>query len=144
MTLRHILLGVAATAISAASSTAAELSVWALQADMRAVAGDPDTHLNPSSLTFNPASGELLICCGGGNGSILEWPKGATTGTLLVPRANWSPVDSPSPFACAYIPSRGTYLVAAGGGDDAILEVTPGVSGQTPTVSDLAGGRTRV
>lgn len=124
----------AALAAGAAAARAADLSVWAFQADLRAAAGDPATALPPGALAYNPVSGRLLIACGSTNATIFEWERGATTGTVLVARAAWGAAGDPAPYGAAYVPARGTYLVASGGGDDVIFEVAPGVAGQTPVV----------
>jgi formylglycine-generating enzyme required for sulfatase activity len=114
------------------SARATQLSIWARQSDLRATAGDPNTSLAPASIAYNPGNGQMLIACSGNNASILEWPRGATAGTLLVPRSNWGASGIPQPYASAFIPNRGTYLVGTGT-DDVIYEVIPGAAGQTPT-----------
>ncbi len=113
---------------------AAELSVWALQADMRAAIGAPDTSLPPGSIAYNRLNGTLLIACGGSKASILEWQRGSSTGTVLVPHDNWGTQGPPSPLSCTFVPARWSYMVGDGGEDNVILEVQPGVAGQTPTV----------
>jgi formylglycine-generating enzyme required for sulfatase activity len=113
---------------------AVELSVWALQDDLRAAAGDPETSLPPTSIAYNPTNGKLLIACAGSNGTIFEWEQASTNGVVLVPRSNWGFGGGPSPFASVYVPGRGRYLVQDGGTDNVILDVVPGVPGQTPSV----------
>ena len=127
-----VLASTAAALLAMSQVPAAELSIWALQSDLRAAAGNPDVSLPPASIAFNPQNGKLLIACGGSNATIFEWARGASTGTVLVPRSQWGATATPQPYAAAYIPARGTYLVATGG-DDVIYEVLPGVANQTPT-----------
>lgn len=133
LVIAHLLIGAAFIGLGPRTTAAPKLSVWALQVDLRATAGDVSTSLAPTAIAFNPGNGRLLIACGGNNASILEWPRGATAGTLLVPRGKWGAAGNPQPYASAYIPSRGKYLVAAGN-DDVIYEITPGVANQTPVV----------
>lgn len=123
-----------AAVLLAGPVSAVELSVWALQDDLRAAAGDPDTSLPPTSIAYNPTNGKLLIACGGSNGTIFEWEQASSNGLVLVPRSNWGFGGSPSPFASEYVHGRGRYLVQDGGTDNVILDVVPGVSGQTPSV----------
>ena len=132
---RSLIVGVIAPVLSAAGPTAeADLSIWALQSDLQAAAGDPGTTLPAISIAYNPTDGKLLIACGGDAATIFEWGHASTNGTVLVPRANWGTSGTPQPYACATIPDRDTFMVADGGGDNVILEVIPGVAGQTPSV----------
>jgi len=119
--------------LCAGSLSANDVTVWAHQNDIHTAAGAPGTLVRPDSLAYNPSSGKLAIACGGSGGVVLEWERGATTGTVLVPRANWGLTAAPSPIACGYSAARGTYLIAEMG-DDVILEVTPGAAGQAPSV----------
>jgi len=82
-----VLASTAAALLAMSQVPAAELSIWALQSDLRAAAGNPDVSLPPASIAFNPQNGKLLIACGGSNATIFEWARGASTGTVLVPRS---------------------------------------------------------
>jgi hypothetical protein len=101
--------------LSAGPALAVNLSVWADNDDLG--------FSFPLSLAYNPNNGKLLL----GGGDLVEWEKGATSGTVLVPAANWGQ----SAWGCAYVPSRGSHLVAQNG-PDGVIEVQPGVPGQTP------------
>ena len=115
---------------AAHAGLAAQLSLVATQSDLRAAAGDPDSSIVPSALSYNPVLGKLLVVGGGSNGAILEWDMSNGSSTLLVPSANWSSAA----FAAAYVPRLGSYLIAAGGSDDVLLEVQPDDPNQTPSV----------
>ena len=118
--------------LAAGPVSAVELSVWALQSDLQAAAGVPGTSIPPVAIDYNPRNGKLLIAGGGNQATVFEWIPGATTGTVLVPRANWGFGANPQPYGAAYVPSRNSYLVEDGGTDNVIREVLPGVAGQTP------------
>ncbi len=111
---RHIAKLACLVLVAAVPAPAVELSVWANHADIG---------FAPVSIAYNSQNGRLLLA----GSSLVEWQRGASSGTELVAAANWVA----SAMGATYVPSRGTYLVVSSG-DAAIYEITPGVADQTP------------
>lgn len=101
--------------LTAGPASAVNLSVWAN--------GDDLGSSFPRSLDYNPDNGKLLIAAS----DLVEWEKGATSGTVLVPAANWGGSGS----GCAYVPSRSAYMVGQNS-PDGVIEVLAGIPSQTP------------
>ena len=74
--IKRALFVIAIAVLHAIPISAAELSVWMVQSDLRTTLGVPESLVSPSSIAYNPVTGKLAILCGGSNGAVLEWDKG--------------------------------------------------------------------